>query len=133
MDRFEDVFIHFIYRVCAVKLQGFVCQSFSVPVSAVLTFILLFQNSGVIVLFGPSGGGGSDDATADFDDEDDDDSDGDTTDSECDVNRPVSPCKIVFVGANAKDAGKSSIRNIQKSKKVSRKMRQRNKNKEFMT
>ena len=65
------------------------------------------------MLFGPSGGGGTDDATADYEDESDDDS----TDSECDVNRPVSPCNCVFIGANA-GAGKSSMRSSPKSKKV---------------
>ena len=81
------------------------------------TFLLKFQDPGVIVLFGPSGGGGTEDATADFDDEEE--SGGESTDSECDVNRPVSPCNFTFIGANAKGAGKSSLRGGQlKRKKV---------------
>ena len=72
----------------------------------------------MIVLFGPSGGGGTEDATADFDDEEEE-SGGESTDSECDVNRPVSPCNFTFIGANAKGAGKSSLRGGQlKRKKV---------------
>ena len=72
----------------------------------------------MIVLFGPSGGGGTEDATADFDDEEEEESEEESTDSECDVNRPVSPCTVTFVGANA-GAGKSSMRSSQiKRKKV---------------
>ena len=77
-----------------------------------------FQDPGVIVLFGPSGGGGTEDATADFDDDEEGESEEGSTDSECDVNRPVSPCNFTFIGANA-GAGKSSLRGGQlKRKKV---------------
>lgn len=82
--------------------------------------ILIFQDPGVIVLFGPSGGGGTEDATADFDEEQEESEGESSSDSECDVNRPVSPCKFTFVGANA-GAGKSSLRGGQlKRKKVGR-------------
>ena len=76
------------------------------------------QDPGVIVLFGPSGGGGTEDATADFDEEEEEESEEGSTDSECDVNRPVSPCNFTFIGANA-GAGKSSMRGSHlKRKKV---------------
>ena len=48
---------------------------------------------------------------------------GDDTDSDVDVHRPVSPCNVVFVGANV-DTGKSSIRQRPKAKKVSTKTSQ---------
>ncbi len=41
----------------------------------------------------------------------------DSDDSDVDVNRPVSPCNVEFVGANV-DTGKSSIRSKAKKKKV---------------
>ncbi len=34
----------------------------------------------------------------------------DSEDSEIDVHRPVSPCNVTFVGANANTGGKSSLR-----------------------
>ena len=39
------------------------------------------------------------------------------TDSDVDHTRPVSPCNVVFVGANV-DTGRSSIRSKAKNKKV---------------
>lgn len=65
------------------------------------------QDSGVIIL--AENGVGS--STDDFGDSEDSD------DSEIDVHRPVSPCNIVFVGANVA-TGKSSIRHRGKQKKV---------------
>ena len=109
---------HFFYGISRLIAFVIVINPLHFSRGPNCALILKFQDPGVIVLFGPSGGGGTEDATADFDDEEEEESEEESTDSECDVNRPVSPCNFTFIGANA-GAGKSSMRSSQlKRKKV---------------
>ena len=66
-----------------------------------------------MILLGGGGGGGLSSTDGDDDEVDDafgdSDDSGDSTDSEVDPHRPVSPINFVVVGANEK-TGKSSLR-----------------------
>ena len=78
-----------------------------------------------MILLGNGGGGGGGGLSSssdlggggDGDSSEEDDDGAASDDSEIDVHRPVSPCNVVFVGANV-DTGRSSLRSKSKTKKV---------------
>jgi len=83
-----------------------------ISISLPLSFI--DQEPGVILLGNGLGGSSSADGGASSEDDEDGQ---DSENSDYDVHRAVSPCRVTFVGANA-GTGKSSLRSKPKDKKV---------------